>query len=54
MNYDKRQGDAKWATITSTEFVPPREGIEKVTVIILERPYCAHEPTRAWHVRRVA
>lgn len=30
LNYDKRQQDSNWATITSTEFIPPCDSGEKV------------------------
>ncbi|CAN0088163.1 unnamed protein product [Ascophyllum nodosum] len=33
MNYDKRQGESRWASITSTEFVTPSEANEKVIFI---------------------
>ncbi|CAM9961823.1 unnamed protein product [Laminaria digitata] len=30
MNYDKRQGDSRWASITSSEFPPPGDASKKV------------------------
>lgn len=30
INYDRQQGDSGWAAITTTEFVAPGDGSEKV------------------------
>lgn len=35
INYDKQQGDSQWAAITTTEFVAPRDGSEKVYEVLL-------------------
>lgn len=34
MNYDRQQGDSRWAAITTTEFVAPGDGSEKVSDVV--------------------
>lgn len=36
INYDKQQGDSRWAGITTTEFVAPGDGSEKVHAVDVE------------------
>ena len=51
MNYDKRQGDSHWASITSSEFAPPGDTSKKVLSMKKKKTYSHFfkYQAHAWH-----